>query len=230
MKTNEPQDSERTKQALIRREWALWLLAGQVGQRANHRKFVRRVAELSPDTGLTERQRRDQARHDLRALEEAGFVRFVMGRKQIRAVVLDRRALRRWWWGDAVRSLARSVRHNPTCTVRKLARVLGVAESTIWRWLSGETAPRAFDLEMLRRFRAFELSQRPMIDRIVETAGTDSGVWDWAGQIKHTERLMTERGMNETERQRAIRYLDETLWRPFFLASESWPTEKGETK
>ena len=216
-----------------RRWWLLALLAGQGPRRVPYRKFLERAAVVftgSPECeGLSWEQVRDALRHDLgvlAALRPAGAVRLETrgNGKQIGYVVLSKSGARRWLWAEPVKELIKVTTMGMVGVARAasiafLAKFTGKSTSTVYRWLAGDTVPSPVDIKRL-------MGAREDLPLFAVTARTGIGALsDFMMEATRVHREMLRRGFSEREHDRAMAYLEENLWEPFYNAG--WDEAQG---
>ena len=216
-------ESERTKALESRREWLLYLLAGQPRRRVSYRRFVERAARMFSVTwkgaGYSDRQIRECVRYDLRVLAKlkpSGAVRLEKPCEgnQFRYVVLSRSGARRWLWAAYVQSVLRITADMRSASVRRIAEALGRHERTVWRWFAGDAVPGPKDVAAVLHF--FVLAGVPPRVSAAELLAARRFAPVAFGMVGRSllgrlEREMRRRGFTEREKARSLEYIEERL-------------------
>ena len=220
-------ESERTTALEFRREWLLYLLAGQPRRRVSYRRFVKRATRMFSITwkgaGYSDKQIRECVRYDLQVLANlrpSGAVRLEKPCEgsQFRYVVLSRSGARRWLWAVYAKTVLRITATARSASVRRIADALGRHERTVWRWFAGDAVPGPANARALIRFFV-QAGLPPGLPPRQRAAGLrafrriEPVVFEMLGRglLDALEREMSKRGFTEREKARSLEYIEERL-------------------
>jgi len=220
-------ETARTKELRARREWLLYLLAGQPRRRINYRPFLERATRMFKatweDGSYSDKQIRESVRYDLgvlASLKPRGAVRLEKPREdgQVRYVVLSRGGARRWLWAVYVQSVLRITADLRSASVRRIADGVGRHERTVWRWFAGDSVPSARDAsEVLHFFVRTALSPKLSAAEVLAARRMESPVRGLfgSGLLYELGEEMKRRGFTKRERARSLKYIEERIVKPF---------------